>query len=125
MSETDASGVSIGAMLTLYRDGHELPAAFYSQKLSPAESNCSVTELEGLAMVLAINHFAVYLCGVHFTVETDHKALSFRNSSRLLNDRLARCVIPLQNFDFMIRYRPGSKNLNADALSRLDPDISP
>ena len=72
-------------------------------------------------MVSSITHFAVYLLGVHFTVETDHRALTFLNSSKLHNSRLARWALQLQSYNFTIRYRPGSHNANADALPRLAP----
>ena len=42
-----------------------------------------------------------------------------RNSAKTLTGRLARWALLLQEFDFKIRYRPGSKNTNADTLSRL------
>ena len=44
-------------------------------------------------------------------VETDHKALSFLISARTLTDNLVWWALLLQEFDFTIKYRPGSKNL--------------
>ena len=35
--QTDASGVGLGAVLGVSRDGEELPVAFYSRKLQPRE----------------------------------------------------------------------------------------
>ena len=76
-------------------------------------------------MVTSITHFAVCLLGVHFTVETDHRALTFLNSSKLHNSRLARWALQLQSYNFTIRYRSGSHNSNAGALSCLAPaDVS-
>ena len=44
--QTDASGVGLGAVLSVLRDGEELPVAFYSRKLQPRERRYSATELE-------------------------------------------------------------------------------
>ena len=37
--QTDASGKGIAAVLSVCRDGEEMPIAFYSKKLSPAEAD--------------------------------------------------------------------------------------
>ena len=116
---TDASGLGIGAVLSVTRARKEHPVAYYSRKLSKAERNYSATELEGLAVVASIQHFSVYLYGVHFVVVTDHRALSFLSSSKLQPGRLARWALLLQEYNFSVKYRPRSQNGNADALSRL------
>ena len=91
------------------------PVAYYGRKLSPAERNYSAMELEDLAvMAAAIQTFSVYLYGVHFTVEMDLRALSFLQSAKHLNGRLARWALQLQNFNFTIQYCPSSSNMNAD-----------
>ena len=117
--QTDASSVGLGAVLSVQRDGEELPVAFYSRKLQPRERRYSATELEGLAVVAAVHHFDAYLITHPFTIETDHKALVFLNSANHANGRLARWAMRLQPYTFEIRYRPGGENANADALSRL------
>ena len=71
------------------------PVAYYSRELSPAECNYAISELECLAIVVSIQHFAVYLTGVHFTVETNHKALSYLNSTRTLIGHLAQWALLL------------------------------
>ena len=60
---TDASGKGIGAVLSIIRDGEELPAGYYSKKLIASEQKYAVTEMECLAVVKAISHFEVYLTG--------------------------------------------------------------
>ena len=95
--QTNASGVDVGAVLSIRHDSRELPAVYYSRKLTPSERNYSATELEGLANVSSINLFAVYLYGVCFTVETDHKTLAFLQSSKNLNGRLTRWALQLLN----------------------------
>ena len=123
--QTDASGVGLGAVLSVTRDGEELPVAFYSRKLQPRERKYSATELEGLAVVAAVTHFDAYLITHAFIVETDHKALVFLNSAQHANGRLARWAMRLQPYMFEIRYRPGPANDNADSLSRLFEEDSP
>ena len=118
----DASSVGIDAVLSVQHDGCERPVAHYSQKLSPAECNYAISELKCLAIVASIQHFAVYLMGVHFRVETDHKAMSFLNCARTLTGRLAWWALLLKEFDFTIKYCPGSKNPNANSLSHLNPE---
>ena len=116
--QTDASGVGIGAVLSVLREGEEFPVAFFSRKLEERERRYCATELEGLAVVEAVGHFEVYLITHPFTIETDHRALSFLNSAHHQNGRLARWAIRLQPFTFEVVYRPGALNGNADSLSR-------
>ncbi len=116
--QTDASGRGVGAVLSVCRDGEELPVGYFSRKLKPAERNYSATEVECLAVVQAIDYFAAHLIGRPFTVQTNHRALQYLHSSRHLNGRLTRWALKLQSYTFNIRYRPGKSNQNADGLSR-------
>ena len=85
---TDASVRGVGAALFVVREGKELPVSFYSKQLSGAQRRYSATELEGLAIYLAIEHFAPLLYGQTFTVRTDHRALFSLLRSKVLNNRL-------------------------------------
>ena len=51
MSQTDVSGKGLSGMLSVFRDGVELPVAFYSRQLRGAETRYSASELECLAVV--------------------------------------------------------------------------
>ena len=130
--QTDASGKGISGILSVCRNGTELPVAFFSRQLRGAERNYAASELECLAVVEAVQHYQVYLHGRDFTVQTDHRALEHLLSSNKLNGRLARWAMFLQMFKITIRYRPGSANNNADGLSHqawpenpCDEDITP
>ena len=113
----DASGAGIGATLNVLRDRKERPVAFYSKQLQGAQHFYSATEL-GLAVFKSVHYFAHYLYGCRFTVVTDHKALVSFLHSRVLNRRLHGWILQLLQFDFVIVYRPGEENGDADALSR-------
>ena len=119
---TDASGAGIGATLNVRREGKMLPVAYYSKQLQGAQHRYSATELEGLAVFKSVHYFAHYLYGSSFEVVTDHKALVSLLHSRVLNRRLHGWMLQLLQFDFVITYRPGAENSDADALSRQDWD---
>ena len=106
-----------GEELALF-SGEEPPVNFFSKKLKPAEIHYSATELECLAIIRAMEQFAVYLTGRFFTSQTDHRALQFLQQSRHLNGRLIRWALTLQQYMFDIQYWPGKNNGNADGLSR-------
>ena len=72
---TDASTMGIGAVLSIIREDMEKPVTYYSKGLTAAEKNYTVSELECIAVVKAIDHFAIHLLGHFFTVVNDHRAL--------------------------------------------------
>lgn len=67
-------------------------------------------------MVWGIRKLRAYLEGYHFTVLTDHQSLKWLMKLDDPTGRLARWA--LQQYDFEIRYRRGTLNNVADALSR-------
>jgi len=115
---TDASGLGIGSVLQVWRDGAWEPAAFFSRQLRGAEQRYSATETEALAVVESVSHFSYYLYGHSFVVFTDHKPLLQLLSSDKLNPRLRRLGFKLQGWMVDIQYLPGGENGFADALSR-------
>ena len=54
-----------------------------------------------------------------FLVWTDHRNLEYIRAARRLNPRQARWALFFTRFDFTLSYIPGTKNVKADALSRL------
>ena len=107
-------------MLNVVHAGNELPVGFYARQIHGAEKSYSATELEVLAVISSIAHFAHYLYGRHVDVIIDHKALESLCTSKTLNKRLQRMAMKLQGWDVSIYYRPGEQNGNADALSRQE-----
>ncbi len=115
---TDASGDGIGACLHCVRDGEELPIAFFSRQLRPAEKNYTISELESLAIVAAIRHFERLVHAKPLEVITDHKACLALLTGKGLNKRLLRFALALQDRPIVLTYRPGSQHGNADGFSR-------
>jgi hypothetical protein len=116
---SDASNMAIGYVLSQIGDDEkEHVIAYGGRALNSAEKAYSVTEQEMLALISAVTHFRVYLLNNHFTVYTDHKALTWLTTIKHTNNRLIRWVLKLQEYSFDVKHRPGIKHQNSDALSR-------
>ena len=121
--ETDASDYALGAVL-LQQENLESsifhPVAYASRKLVPAERNYAVYDKELLGLVFAFRKWHQYLYGARFPIQvrTDHANLQYFQTRQLLNSRHLRWKLFFQNYDFRLKYFPGSSNVVADALSR-------
>ena len=116
--DTDASDYATGAVLAQVQDNTERVIAYYSQTLNSAERQYCVTEKELLAVIRAVKQFYCYLYGRHFTVRTDHAALTCLLNFKNPEGQIACWIQRLQEYDFSIHHRSGSQHHNADALSR-------
>jgi hypothetical protein len=119
----DASPFALGAVLTQWQsDGTPgwRVVSYASRGLTDVERRYSQTEKEALALVWACERFRLYLYGLPFELETDHRPLQyiFQAKSRPAA-RVERWVLRLQAFEFNVVYRPGKSNI-ADCLSRLN-----
>ena len=121
--EVDASNDGVGAVLSQRseKDGKMHPCAFLSRRLSRAERNYDVGNRELLAVKLALEEWRHWLEGAEqpFIVWTDHKNLEFIRKAKRLNSRQARWALFFNRFSFSLSYRPGSRNVKPDVLSRL------
>ena len=117
--QTDASAFGLGYVLSqIDGTGEEHPIAFASKKLLQSERNYSAIEREALAIVQGVKHFRTYLQGSKFTIKIDHNPLTQLGNLKDSHGRLARWALSLQQYDFTIVHRSGSKNTNAGGLSR-------
>ena len=120
---TDASRLGIGAVLEQEGEfGNFHPVAFISRKLKPTEAKAnSIYELELLAVLYALEKWQVYLEGQpSTTVHTDHKALIWFQTQKCLTRIQTKVIDTLSRFNLKIKYKPGSINTVADALSRRE-----
>ncbi len=120
--EVDASEVGAGAVL-LQEDKGEInhPVCYYSKKFNRSQRNYSTIEKEALALLLALQHFEVYVGSsiLPVVVYTDHNPLTFISRMRNQNQRLMRWSLIIQNYNLEIKYKRGTDNVVADALSRV------
>ena len=70
--------------------GRERPVSFRSKKLTPAEQNYAVYELEALGVIYCVRKWRHYLEGTHFLLVTDHNALLWLLRQPNLRGKLAR-----------------------------------
>ncbi|XP_019737023.1 uncharacterized protein K02A2.6-like [Hippocampus comes] len=124
----DASNTAVGAVLSQLHGGTERPVAFASRSLTPTEQRYSVGEREALACVWACERWHMYLYGRHFTLRTDHQALTAllaTTGSGHKPLRLYRWSERLQAYNFTTVFTPGRDNVVADLLSRATPTPAP
>ena len=99
----DASPVGLGAVLTQVQKGKSRVIHYASRSLSDVERRYSQTEKEALACVWACERFHLYVYGIEFILETDHKPLEFIYSKRSKpSARIERWVLRLQSYRFKI-----------------------
>ena len=122
--DCDASDKAIGAVLSQVQDGEERPICYASQLYDKHQRNYNVTRKELLALVTFVKKFRQYLLGAPFRIRTDHAALQWLKKTSEPIGQQARWLEVLEEFDYSIEHRPGSKHCNADALSRRVDQIS-
>ena len=117
----DASDVGAGSVLLQEDDnGVDHPVCYYSKKFNKHQRNYSTTEKECLSLILALQHFEVYLASsvAPIVIFTDHNPLTFIHKIKNKNQRLLRWSLMLQEHNLDIRHIKGKDNIIPDALSR-------
>lgn len=128
--EVDASDIGVGAVLSQRSkaDNKLHPCAFYSHRLTPTQANYDIGNRELLAIKLALEEWRHWLEGAShpFLIWTDHQNLTYIQNAKRLNARQARWSLFFNRFKFTLSFRPGSKNIKPDALSRqFEPSEKP
>lgn len=103
---TDASDVGVGAVLVQADDnGVEHPVAFFSKKLNPSQVRNSTIERETQALVLALEHFKIYVSDSDpVVVHTNHNPLLFLQQFAFANHILLHWSLALQEIPLEIRH---------------------
>lgn len=99
-------------------DDGDVSSCFFSTKFKH-QLNYSTIEKETLDMLLALQHFEVYVgCGsCPVTVYTDHNPLVFLAQMYNSNQRLMPWAVLAQGY-ICIKHKKGADNIVADSLSR-------
>ncbi|KAM9364884.1 fibulin-2 [Pholidichthys leucotaenia] len=105
--EVDASATGAGAVLL--QDGTDdisHPISYFSVKFKQHQLNYSTTEKETLALLLALQHFEVYVCSSKDpkVIFTDHNPLVFLSRMYNHNQRLMRWALLVHEYNTEIRH---------------------
>ena len=117
----DASDFGAGSVLLQEDDnGVDHPVCYYSVKFNKHQRNYSTIEKECLSLILALQHFKVYLASsvARIVIFTDHNPLIFIHKMKNKNQHLLRCSLMLQEHNLDITHIKGKYNTIPDALSR-------
>jgi len=120
---TDSSQYGVGAVLYQVIEDKISYIRFASSSLNSGQRNYSATKRELLAIIFALNRFRPWLYGVHFTLQTDHNALTFMFTQKTLTYMLQSWWEDIAEFSFDPVYVPGIMNVLPDHLSRLYDEL--
>ena len=120
----DASSFGVSAVLMQKQPSGDLrPVADASKSMTETECRYTQIEKEALAVIWALGHWADFLMGMKFKVQTDHKPLIHLFSTKQLIDelpvRIRRFKMRLMRFDFTVKHIPGKLLYTADATFQI------
>ncbi|XP_069949319.1 tRNA (adenine(58)-N(1))-methyltransferase catalytic subunit TRMT61A isoform X2 [Cherax quadricarinatus] len=120
-TQVDACESGVGAVLLQIGNKELQPIAYFSAKFQPHQRAYSTIEKEALALVMALEHFDVYVGQTSqvVTVYSDHNPLVYLQAMKNHNTRLMRWALRLQPYNIRIQYIAGKENVLADSLSRV------
>lgn len=95
------------------------PVYYMSKKTTPTESKYSSYDLEVLVVVIALKKFRVYLLGIQFEIITDCSAFQQTMNKKDIVPRIIRWALMLEEFNYTIKHRAGTRMHQVDAFSVL------
>jgi len=89
------------------------------RKFNATQRNYCTSEKELLGLVLALQHFDIYVTAAEcpVVVFTDHNPLIYLKNLKNKNQRLLQWSLLLQQYGLEIKHIRGRDNITADALS--------
>lgn len=120
--ECDSLPCGVGAVLSYRAASVDNQAEFRSRTLSQVEVKYSHVEREAMTLILDVQRFREYWLGTTFTLMTCHKSLKAmvrecRPKLMMATGRFQHGALTLCVFMCRIKYKPGTRHANADALS--------
>lgn len=95
------------------------PCVIFSKKSAPAQQKYTLIKQELLAIILAFQHFEIYVLayGPRVTVFSDHSPLQLLAKIKLKNFRLTHCRLLLQQDILEVRIIKGNGNVVAEFIT--------
>ena len=115
----DASSFGAGACLIQLQNDEYRVIAYNSLSFSPAQQRYCTLQKELLAIKFGVKSLRSFLFGIEFILYTDHRPLLYLHNMARDNARIMRTIGELDDYNFVIKYKPGPENVAADALSRM------
>uniref|UniRef100_A0A0N5C734 RNA-directed DNA polymerase n=1 Tax=Strongyloides papillosus TaxID=174720 RepID=A0A0N5C734_STREA len=117
--ESDCSQEAAGGVIYRKSDKN-VPEVimFYSKKLKACKKDRCITYLEMYAINLAVRKFKEILVGHKLVILTDHKPLTGLMKTK--ETKFLELILPLQEFEYEIKYIQGKMNMCADFFSRIN-----
>ncbi|CAF0994301.1 unnamed protein product [Didymodactylos carnosus] len=117
---TDASKFGIAGALKQQTPEGLKAIVYISRTLNAAERNYSTFERECLGIVWSVTKLRDYLADESFVIETDQQpARNIHLNRTSTNRRVNNWKLQLQDYDIIeIKYKSGTKNCDADYMSR-------
>ena len=113
---SDASDVSVGAALDLYKQGYWQPLTFFTRQLSKVKLKYSALDSKLLGVHLAIRHFKFMFKALQFSIYTYHKPLvhAMAKTGELWSAQQHRYLSTFSECTIDIQYISGKNNVVAD-----------
>jgi len=122
---TDGSKFGLGwAHMQPDDDGNLHAISYGACSTTPAQSQYSADDLEACALVYALKSIEEIAIHKRVTVITDNSHFLHLNTCQPINARQRRMLAYVMQFNLSIRYIRSSRNMLADALSRVFQDAS-
>ena len=116
--DSDWSSVNMACVLSQKQDGKEIFLGCTAKKCNPAEQNYASHKGELAAVILGLRKFEHLLRAKPFIIRTDSRCVQFLQGIKEARGIWARWNTYLCSFNFKTVHRAGSKQINADCLSR-------
>uniref|UniRef100_A0A0N5BIN1 CCHC-type domain-containing protein n=1 Tax=Strongyloides papillosus TaxID=174720 RepID=A0A0N5BIN1_STREA len=117
--ESDASQEAVGGVIYKISSSKEKQAImYYSKKMSICKKNRCITYLELYSIHLGVTKYREILVGHKLIILTDQKPLEGIVHTK--ETKFLELILPLQEYDFQIKYISGDSNGCADFFSRTN-----
>ena len=117
--DTDFSATNMAAVLSQKQGGKEVFLGCVARKCNKAQSSYPSHKGELNAVIIGLQKFEHILRARKFIIRTDSRCVQFLHGIKEQRGMFARWMSYLSSFNYDLVHRSGTKQCNADALSRM------